>query len=395
MQKDNYFINFIIIILFFANIINYYLISTTFLVEFISISLFSYGYFIQGNKFTKAIYLQLFFLFFLIFVLILSILQSNGTIGSLGKETYRSFSILFFFIPLFLIDLSYEKTFKCILLLCKLCLIYTIYELVYINIISPGNIGGLIFGDAILDFYSNNDVSPYLLPQGGYVIPFIRPFGVFLQPQKSTFIFSFAIIVLYILKNDFSTQKTSDKWYYLFLIGSILAGGKTALLCNLLLFTIIKLQFFKRIVSYKQIVLLLVIILSFFPFIFFCLHYLNSSDGTALALNKEILAYSNISFSNVLFGLGFIESKQFEMLGFSGESFIFRILAQVGVINFILIIAFSLIVFKNKNIKVSLMLLCLFFFMTIHYAILNIYFYIFIISFILMYEKSKSYNYYN
>ena len=122
---------------------------------------------------------------------------------------------------------------------------------------------------------------------------------------------------------------------------------------------------------------------------------MNSSDGTALALNKDYFAYTKLPFKDVLFGTGFIESKQLEMLGFSGESFIFRILTQVGTINFIFINLFIFIVFKNINLRVSLLIICIMFFMTIHYAVINVYFYLFVLSYILMYEKRKSYNYNN
>jgi hypothetical protein len=118
----------------------------------------------------------------------------------------------------------------------------------------------------------------------------------------------------------------------------------------------------------------------------------SSQNNMTLALNLDFSALFNLSLGKLFLGTGFLNNVSFMNLGFVGESFLIRIIAQIGVIMFFLYL-FSFIFSVIKKIdKINFMILFLLFQMTVHYAITNIYYFNFIIAAVLYYnnfEKSK------
>jgi hypothetical protein len=380
----------IAVILFFSSVINYYILRSTFFVEIFSVLLVFYGFIVQKNKANKEIYLALFFSFTILSIYVLTILRSTGGYDDgIAKETYRFFSIAFIFLAFYTVTIPYKELFKFILLLCKLYVFYNIYEFTYLNLINFGHVEGLLFGKGILEYYKNATESQYFLPQTEFIIPFIRPYGLWFQPQKSAFIFPMALIVLYIYDRYFEKVKNKNLWYVVFILSTVIAGAKTALLAILILYAIISLSPPKRRVTFKQFTLY------FFTSIFaigiisyvLLLSNFNQSDTSASAFNKDAKALFKTDAFHLFFGLGFLDDKKLMSLGFAVESFIIRIISQIGVASFLFCLLLSIRVFFNKLTRVMLLIGILGFYMIIHYAIINIYFFIFVICLIIHHQK--------
>jgi hypothetical protein len=379
----------IALVYFFSNIINYYILRSTYFVEFFSIFLIFYGFFIQKNTVNKDILISFFLSITVLAVCLINIIRVGGEFDDTAKETYRFFSVSFVFLSFFTVKIPYRELFKFILLLCKLYVFYNIYEIVYLNLISPGNIEGLVFGTGILDFYKNDVKSAYFLPQGEFLIPFIRPFGMWFQPQKSAFIFPIAIIVLYIYNKYFEKVKNKYVWDIIFILSALITGSKTALLAIIILYVIINISPPKRKISFKQFIVYGFVIVLIVGIISYIILLSNFSDSvtSASAFTRDLTALLRTNFFNLVFGLGFLDDRKMTLLGFAGETFIIRIIAQVGIVNFLLCFLLSLRVFFNKPDKIICMVMILGFYMILHYAVINIYLFTFVICLIIHYQK--------
>lgn len=386
---DIFFIKIIIILFFFSTIINFYVFPSFFFVELISLLIIFYGSLVQKHTFKTEVYLALSLFLFLLSLCAYSIIKGDFALDGFAKETYRFFSITLLFASFYFIKLPFLEIFKLLLFLCKFYVLYNLYEFLYINVINTGDIDGLIFGRGIQDYYNSAD-SSYMRQQSEYIIPFIRPFGIFFQPQKSAFIFPLGILILYVSDHYNYVVKKKYLWYFLFLISTLITGAKTALLSSILALLIISINFFKRFISIGQFVQILIFIILFLFMFLRIVEFSDSSHSTSVALSKDFNAFFNLDTLNILFGSGFLNNTTMTGLGFPGEVFIIRILLQLGVINSIIIAIFSIRVFLFNINKIIIIVLSLVFFMTIHYAVLNISFFLFVIALILFHEKENS-----
>jgi hypothetical protein len=378
----------IIFIFFFSNVINYYILRSTFFVEFVTVFLIFYGFFVQKNTVNKEIYITLFFCFIVIVICLIAILK-GGQFDDTAKEIYRFFSIAFIFLAFFTVNIPYKELFKFILLLCKWYVIYNIYEVIYLNLINPGNIEGLVFGKGILDYYKNEVASAYFLPQGEFVIPFIRPFGLWFQPQKSAFIFPIATIVLYIYNKYFEKVKNKNIWYVIFILSTLITAAKTALFTIIILYVIINIRAPTRRITIKQLTLYFFIIMAIVGIISYTILLSNFDDSktSASAFSQDVNAFLKTDIFDLFFGLGFIGDEKMTSLGFAGEVFIIRLISQIGIINFLFCFLLSIKIFFVKLNKIICMVMVLGFYMILHYAVINIYFFTFVICLILHYQK--------
>jgi len=386
---DVFFLKMIIIVLFFSTVINFYVFPSFFFIEFFSLTIISYGLFVQKHTFKTEVYFPITLFLFSLSLCLYSILKVDFDVDGFAKETYRFFSVSLFFISFYFIKIPYREMFKFLLILCKAYVFYNLYELLYINIINPGNIDGLIFGRGIQNYYNSPSGSSYFRQQSEYLIPFIRPFGILFQPQKSAFIFPLAMLILHVCDHYKYIVKKKYLWYFLFFISVIITGAKTALLSSIVILIILSINFFQRFVSIRQFIYMLMFIVVFFFGLLKIVDFSNSTHSSSVAFSKELTAFFNLDIMNFLFGAGFINSTTMTSLGFPGEVFIIRVILQLGVINSIILAVFSIKVFLTNLNKITLIVLSLIFFMTIHYAIMNVSFFLFVIALALIHEKKN------
>lgn len=388
LNSDYYLFLIIINILLFTSIINNYLFSTTYLIELTSLFIIFYGILLKKMIRVKqsAINSLAMFSISIIFCLYFSF-KVDFEIDGFAKETYRLFSFFLIYFALFFVDIQYEKVFRLILQICKLYVFYNLYELIYINLISPGNIEGLIFGKGILNYYNSPTETAYFNAQWELGIPFIRPFGFCFQPQKSAFIFPIAIIILFVIRNYFSPS--NKIWYSIFFISTILTGAKTAILASIFILIVINIDFFKVKMTRFQFLKFCAFTILILVSIFFIIYFSNSDHSSSVAIKKDLIGLSNLKLTDILFGAGFLSAEKLRSMGFSGESFILRLITQLGFINFSAFALLFIALFIKRINKIIILLLVLFIAMTLHYAIINIPLFLFIISLILAHETTN------
>lgn len=384
-------VNFFGILFLLSSLINYYFFQTYFLIEVFVILSFLYALIIK-KKFSSSIVNIYGVVFFAILILIYGMIITESKFDSFLNESYRFLISPIALFPFFIFKPNFRNIFKLILFCCRVYILYNLYEVLYINLIDPGGVTNTIFGDVINAYYNSENSSPYFLPQGEFGIPFIRPFGLWLQPQKSAFIFPIAIIVEFIYFRDFKSNRKPYIWYILYIISTVITGAKTSLIAALIIFYIIQIDFFKRIIDLKQFIFFIFSLCILFVMCLYTIISDSSQNNMTLALNLDFNALFNLSLGKLFLGTGFLNNVSFMNLGFVGESFLIRIIAQIGVIMFFLYL-FSFIFSVIKKIdKINFMILFLLFQMTVHYAITNIYYFNFIIAAVLYYnnfEKSK------
>lgn len=323
---------------------------------------------------------SLFIFLYLVVILVVSILKGGSQWGFFGKETLRFSSFLFLYFIFLIKEVNREIILKTALVLCQIHVFYTIYELLYINIFNIGNIEGLIFGNAIIDFFKGDESSQYFLQQSELGIPFIRPFGVMLLPQKSGFVFILGYILKYRLASEGS--KRSYIWYILFALSTICTGAKTAIVCLFLVIIVLELNVYPKIKYRKRDFV-------FFYFLFFLLLELflynicdNESVNEHVVVNdvqNDFFALFNMPILNVFFGSGFLNDDILHLYGFICESYLMRFISQIGWVNFFLVLSASLYVMRVQNEKYNWVFLALFFCLLIHYFALAP-FYLFVLS---------------
>ena len=92
-----------------------------------------------------------------------------------------------------------RRLLQIILCICKLHILYSIFEFYWLNFHSFGNFDGLITGKVVTQSFDKE--SGYMNNSGNILfgLPFYRPFGLLIMPQLSGFIFSIGIILQFIL----------------------------------------------------------------------------------------------------------------------------------------------------------------------------------------------------
>lgn len=377
-----------IILIFFACPLRAYL-PTSFIVEFIAIVIFLFCMNSKvGNGIevkTKRNSIALACVMVVIFIL--------GMLGNYDdfcfKENYRFF-VQFVFLAIF-INSSYdnERALKIAFWLCVLHIPFTVYELIHINITSPNDFTGLLITGSAMNTYDED--SQYLLPSGDLGFFMLRPFGIMLQPQKSAFVFVFGIVIRYLLNKKNNEYKKF--WYFLFLAAVIASAGKTAILIAFVLLLAILYNIYPSLkVSKRRIIVYVLIGLA--VLLYLLIHTLQINDGRAQALGdigNDLVSIFNYPTLEAIFGHGIPSVADMENHGFIVESYLARIVLQLGYLPFLLVCYATSKIFKAKEWKLNYIMLWLIFGLMGHYCVLNTPFYQFLLCVIVCFYKQNKF----
>lgn len=375
-----------IILIFFACPLRAYL-PTSFIVELISIIIFLFG--LKSRRFngiqgeTKGNSIIMAIIMVVIFLL--------GMLGNYDefcfKENYRFF-VQFVFLAIF-INSSYdnERALKIAFWLCVLHIPFTVYELIHINITSPNDFSGLLITGSAMNTYDED--SQYLLPSEDLGFPMLRPFGLMLQPQKSAFVFVFGIVIRYLL--DKKNNEYNKRWYFLFLAAVIFSAGKTAILIAFVLLLAILYNIYPSLkVSKRRIIVYVLIGLA--VLLYLLIHTLQITDGRVQALGdigNDLVAILNYPILEAIFGHGIPSVADMENHGFIVESYLARIVLQLGYLPFLLVCFAATKIYKAKEWKLNYIMLWLVFGLMGHYCVLNTPFFQFLLCVIVCYYKQN------
>lgn len=375
-----------IILIFFACPLRAYL-PTSFIVEFIAIVIFLFCMNSKvGNGIevkTKRNSIALACVMVVIFIL--------GMLGNYDdfcfKENYRFF-VQLVFLAIF-INSSYdnERALKIAFWLCVLHIPFTVYELIHINITSPNDFTGLLITGPAMSTYDED--SQYLLPSEDLGFPMLRPFGLMLQPQKSAFVYVFGIVIKYLL--DKKNHEYKNFWYFLFLAAVIASAGKTAILIAFVLLLAILYNVYPSLNVTKGRKITYVI-LGIVLLLYLLIHTLQITDARAQALGdigNDLLAIWNYSEWKAIFGHGIPSVADMGNHGFIVESYLARIVLQLGYLPFLLVCFAATKIYKAKEWKLNYMMLWLVFGLMGHYCVLNTPFFQFLLCVIVCYYKQN------
>lgn len=377
-----------IILIFFACPLRAYL-PTSFIVEFIAIVIFLFCMNSKvGNGIevkTKRNSIALACVMVVIFIL--------GMLGNYDdfcfKENYRFF-VQFVFLAIF-INSSYdnERALKIAFWLCVLHIPFTVYELIHINITSPNDFTGLLITGSAMNTYDED--SQYLLPSEDLGFPMLRPFGLMLQPQKSAFVYVFGIVIKYLL--DKKNHEYKIFWYFLFLAAVIASAGKTAILIAFVLLLAILYNVYPSLNVTKGRMITYVI-LGIVLLLYLLIHTLQINDGRAQAIGdigNDLVSILNYPTLEAIFGHGIPSVADMENHGFIVESYLARIVLQLGYLPFLLVCYATSKIFKAKEWKLNYIMLWLIFGLMGHYCVLNTPFYQFLLCVIVCFYKQNKF----
>lgn len=377
-----------IILIFFACPLRAYL-PTSFIVEFIAIVIFLFCMNSKvGNGIevkTKRNSIALACVMVVIFIL--------GMLGNYDdfcfKENYRFF-VQFVFLAIF-INSSYdnERALKIAFWLCVLHIPFTVYELIHINITSPNDFTGLLITGSAMNTYDED--SQYLLPSKDLGFPVLRPFGLMLQPQKSAFVYVFGIVIKYLL--DKKNHEYKNFWYFLFLAAVIASAGKTAILIAFVLLLAILYNVYPSLNVTKGRMITYVI-LGIVLLLYLLIHTLQINDGRAQAIGdigNDLVSILNYPTLEAIFGHGIPSVADMENHGFIVESYLARIVLQLGYLPFLLVCYATSKIFKAKEWKLNYIMLWLIFGLMGHYCVLNTPFYQFLLCVIVCFYKQNKF----
>lgn len=377
-----------IILIFFACPLRAYL-PTSFIVELISIIIFLFG--LKSRRFngiqgeTKGNSIIMAIIMVVIFLL--------GMLGNFDefcfKENYRFF-VQFVFLAIF-INSSYdnERALKIAFWLCVLHIPFTVYELIHINITSPNDFTGLLITGSAMNTYDED--SQYLLPSEDLGFPMLRPFGLMLQPQKSAFVYVFGIVIKYLL--DKKNHEYKNFWYFLFLAAVIASAGKTAILIAFVLLLAILYNVYPSLNVTKGRMITYVI-LGIVLLLYLLIHTLQINDGRAQAIGdigNDLVSILNYPTLEAIFGHGIPSVADMENHGFIVESYLARIVLQLGYLPFLLVCYATSKIFKAKEWKLNYIMLWLIFGLMGHYCVLNTPFYQFLLCVIVCFYKQNKF----
>lgn len=353
---------------------------TSFIVEFSCVGMiFYYAY--RGVKFGKNTGDYM----------IAMLMMSFFIIGMRGdyddfcfKENYRFF-VQFLFIAIFLnYPLDTKRILSVALLLCKLHIFFTIYELLYVNVFDYGDHEKLLFvGKAIAGY---DEDSQYRTASWDLGFPFIRPFGLMLQPQKSAFVFSFGMLCKYLLEQINRCRK-SQYWYFIFLLATISTSGKSAIVCALLFYASMRYNIYPALNLKRRGTLFALVFILIGGIIM--LSYLNETQVGG-DFSNDMKSIFNYPLFDALLGHGIPSVADLWRHGFVVECYLARVILQMGYLPFFIIVSISLYYYRAKTWKWNYMLLILIFSLVSHYCVINTPFYQFMIAiFIVAYKQYK------
>lgn len=323
---------------------------------------------------------------FLLFLLLLGIILGT-TSPPFFNENYRYFTFFLFLTVLKSRNVNYRNLLQLCFWACVLCSAFSIYELVYLNLLNFGDYNGIpILGPASAAMYVDKD-SDYLMQQWFLGIPFFRPMGFFIQPQKSGFIPVLGTICYYLLYRD-ANKGTKFFWYSFFTLIVIASAAKTAIVSQLIIFAVAVLNLYPRKnLRPKDIIIMGVISIPLLVYVVMKIFRESHSEETMYILN-DIIAFFNFPVYNWFMGVGIPSDTDLFRHGFVCECYIARLLAQVGIIFFIFELIWGYKLIKSKSTKINWVIIGLLFGLFSHYCILNAYFMTFVLSVIVCYTRS-------
>lgn len=274
------------------------------------------------------------------------------------NETFRLCTMVAFVVVFINTTFNEKRLLQIILWICKLHILYSIFEFYWLNFYALGDFDGLITGKVIVQSF--NEDSGYMTNYGQtlFDLPVFRPFGLLIMPQLSGFIFSIGIILQFIL---YPKEKKSLFWYILFLAANIMCLAKTAICCDvaLILIIVFKLYIKKSAVVVGILAAAIVVAAT-----------LESTLGFQVLgdLQRDFESIFNFPIYNWFIGRGFTSVNDYEQHGFVCESYWIRLIAHVGFLFF----AVYVVALKNLLASHSPMLnnivLVLLAFLNIHYC---------------------------
>jgi hypothetical protein len=309
--------------------------------------------------------------------------KTDGHIDGVGKEAYRVLFIPIILLSLSLLSLRIQWVLKVLLCTIWIGIAYEIYEFWILNIAQIG-FEKLPFYNAINSYYGNDVGGQYFKQVGDFGFIFYRPFGIWLQPQRSSFLFPLGIIVIYIYDKYFREKPhiLRRNLFILFMaVLTFIGGGKTALLLSVILITIIAINYKNPL---QMIVLCLGVSIALIWFI-----YNFSFQETINDVVKDIFAIGNLRIDQILFGLGFTDQVKLASFSFTTESSLMRLFAQFGMLAFGIITIFAIAIFLTPRLnRIDILLMCFLLFATIHYSVIS-HHYIMIASSLLLLTNYK------
>lgn len=365
------YVSFALFIAMFSHLVNHYFFSTAVLPEIVTFGGVAI-YVLQRKRLMFDKYGALLLLFSGLSLLFLAIMYGRGLggIGTLGKESYRVLMIpwicLAFYLNREYVDLKIVTS--VLLLLLQVIALYTIYEFMQLNYLDRGRATAHPFSGAIASYYGEMK-GQYFNAVWDYGVPFYRPFGVWLQPQKSAFVFPLGIIILFDAKRMGQYRDRFGRfafWLLIFTLACVLSGGKTAILA---LLTLLALNSTRRAILLQigvilpaTIALLMMAIVRF--------------RHTFQTLIQDLQGFLELDSMNFLLGVGFASTQGLRTLGFSVESFALRYVSSTGLVIFLVSVSFWLIFFTKRGQDrwtiVNALILVLF--MVLHYSVLSVQF---------------------
>ncbi len=328
-------------------------------------------------------------LLFLLILLVLGVVLGT-TNPPFFAENYRYFSFFLFLAALKVTRVNYENLLRLCFYGCVFCAFFFIYELVHLNFINLGDFNSVpIVGQATQSMYYDEE-SNYLDPQWFLGIPYFRPMGFFIQPQKSGFIYVVGTICAYLIYRNEKDRRKLYFWFVFFTIVVIASAAKTAVLSQIMILAIAFLNLYpKNNFTSKEIVKLFIISI---PLLFYVISNL-FEEGHAEESNLilgDFISFFNFPPFNWLTGVGIPKEADLVAHGFSCECYIARLLAQVGVIFFTIELFWGFSIIRSKSKKFNWILIALLFGLFSHYCVINAYFMTFSFAVIICYAQSLS-----
>ncbi len=326
-------------------------------------------------------------LFFLLILLVLGILLGT-TNPPFFTESYRYFTFFIFLTVLKISRVNYENLLRLCFYGCVFCAIFSIYELVHLNFLHFGEYNSIpILGPASREMYVN-EASDYLSQQWFLGIPYFRPMGFFIQPQKSGFIYVIGTICTYLI---YRNEKGKAYLGYLFFTCVVVAtAAKTAIVSQLLVIAVAALDLYPRAhLRGKEILRIAVVSI---PVLFYAIVKIfgkNHMEESGVILG-DITAFFNYPPINWLTGIGIPTDIDLRAHGFECECYMARLLAQVGLIFFTIELLWGFSIIRTKSKKFNWILISLLFGLFSHYCVINAYFMTFSFAVVICYAQSLS-----
>lgn len=309
-----------------------------------------------------------FFLYFLMTVLVGYTDDGSGFMN----ENYRLLLFLLLVTILGTTQLDFFALAKFCLWCCRFHVFFTLFELIYLTILSPGDFYGVpIVGKAMPDL---EEGVGYLQENDNIFTFGYRPFGLMLQPQKSGFVFVVGAVLEYIIA-QVENRKPSLFWNVAFATIALFQGAKTAFIMLFVLDAAIFFNFYpaKRIYFSSAMFYIACIVAALYIAIQEVSLAEVGNDTNARVLD-DVLGFVKFNPVNILVGIGVPSVKEIYSVGGSGESYFMRIFYNFGLPLTLLLFYFMSRCFLPKDRKMKYILIVAFLGMIFHYCVINVYF---------------------